>query len=100
MPALARSGLNRMRTHASRRLAENLRPHELYMKLTSLEIERARRITERDATLSRLGIINDRIDDLEQQKEDVLEKIDAINCSEVVGAAPAVKSAGRSHLSY
>ncbi|HBJ35695.1 MAG TPA: hypothetical protein DDZ51_13310 [Planctomycetaceae bacterium] len=89
-----------MRTHASRRLAENLRPHELYMKLTSLEIERARRITERDATLGRLSIINDRIEDLERQKEDVLEKIDAINSSEVIAAAPSVKSARRNHLSY
>lgn len=100
MPIVVRSGLSRMRTHVSRRLAENLRPHELYMKLTSLEIERARRITERDAAQGRLNILNDRIDDLERQKDTVLKKIDEINQRDDGAVVTAIKSTGRGHLEY
>lgn len=100
MPIVVRSGLSRMRTHVSRRLAENLRPHELYMKLTSLEIERARRITERDAAQGRLNILNDRIDDLERQKDTVLKKIDEINRRDDGAVVTSIKSTGRGHLEY
>ena len=99
MAILNRSGLNRMRTHTSRRLAENLRPHELYMKLTSLEIERARRITERDATVGRLNMINNRIDDLEGQRDAVLAKIDGLNDVESC-ATPSTKMSSKGHLQY
>jgi hypothetical protein len=70
------------------------------MKLTSLEIERARRVTERDATVGRLNILNDRISDLERQKEAVLEKIEDLNRIDESASMPVAKAAGRGHLQY
>jgi len=100
MPIINRSGLNRMRTHTSRRLSENLRPHELYMKLTSLEIERARRITERDATVGRLAVVNERIDDLERQRDIVLSKIETLKDRESSAPTASIKMSTKGHLQY
>lgn len=56
-----RQGLQSIRTQTSRRATATLKKHELYMKLTSLEIERARRTTERDALVQRLRMLEERI---------------------------------------
>lgn len=73
-----RHGLDRMRTHINRRMSANQQPHELYMKLTSLEIERSRRDTERDAVEKRLEIIDSRIRDIQAEQELVQAKLTQI----------------------
>lgn len=63
-----RPSLANMRTHTTRKSSAALQRHELYMKLTSLEIERSRRATERDATLERVAMIEQRIAAIEAEQ--------------------------------
>jgi hypothetical protein len=56
-----RPSLANVRTHTTRKSSAALKKHELYMKLTSLEIERSRRETERNATVGRVAIIDQRL---------------------------------------
>lgn len=74
-----RAGVGRIRTHTNRRMTEQHRPHELYMRLTSLEIERTRRIAEREMTQSRLLVVNDRIAEIEQERDSLLARLDTLS---------------------
>jgi phosphopantetheine adenylyltransferase len=72
-----RRGLSSMRTHISRRMTSARQPHELYMKLTSLEIERSRRLTEKEAIERRLRSLSERLRDIEEEQEQMLRLLDA-----------------------
>lgn len=56
-----RPSLANVRTLTTRKSSAALQKHELYMKLTSLEIERSRRETERKATVERVAIVDQRL---------------------------------------
>jgi hypothetical protein len=73
-----------MRTHTTRKSSAALQRHELYMKLTSLEIERSRRATERQATLERVAMIEQRIASIETEQalvRSLLEKAGFVESS-------------------
>jgi len=66
-----RASMANVRTHTTRRSSAALPRHELYMKLTALEIERSRRATEREATAKRLGQIDQRIASIETEQGEI-----------------------------
>jgi hypothetical protein len=66
-----RRGLENLRTQSSKRGLANLSSPELYIKLTALEMERARRITERDSLAKRVIDLDRRIAEIDQEKETV-----------------------------
>ena len=66
-----RRGLSTMRTHINRRLPVSRQPHEIYMKLTALEIERSRRVTERDAMNRRIQLLEERLKEIEVEQADL-----------------------------
>lgn len=66
-----RRGLSTMRTHINRRMSASRRPHEIYMKLTSLEIERSRRITEREAMEKRMAVLEERLADIAAEQAEL-----------------------------
>jgi predicted nucleic acid-binding Zn-ribbon protein len=64
-----RRGLRNLSTRASRRATVSLSGPELYLKLTSLEIERSRLTSEQDALLERIKKISERIHSVEKEQE-------------------------------
>lgn len=68
-----RRGLSTMRTHINRRLPVSRQPHEIYMKLTALEIERSRRMTERDAMNRRIRLLEERLTEIEVEQAELNE---------------------------
>lgn len=95
-----RSGLDRIRTHVNRRMSAGQQTHELYMKLTSLEIERTRRMTERDATAKRLQTIDDRIANIETEQDAVKTKLNLVPGAERPKSAIQSKSVQNGQLRY
>lgn len=63
-----RSGLSSIRTHTNRKSSRNTPRHELLMQLTTLEIEMARRSTERSASIKRLAAIDQRLADIVEEQ--------------------------------
>jgi len=72
--SLSRS-LQNVRTLSTRSSHAALRPHELYLRLSSLEIERTRRATERRAALDRLGLIESRLSDIESEQDEIWQAL-------------------------
>ncbi|MCU0714608.1 MAG: hypothetical protein MUD03_00610 [Pirellula sp.] len=69
---------NRIRTHGTRHLNENQERHELYMRLTILEIERNRRESEKRSLIDRLSAIDQRLESVQAEQtlvEQLLEKL-------------------------
>lgn len=66
-----RRGLSTMRTHISRRMSASRQPHEIYMKLTALEIERSRRNTERAAMENRMKMLDERLGDIANEQAEL-----------------------------
>lgn len=74
-PRIDRRGLQVLRTNTSRKAIPTQKKHELYLKLTTLEMEKARRITERDAILKRLAMIEERLQTVTSEQLELLEII-------------------------
>ncbi len=70
-----RRGLQIIRTHTTKRSNFTLKRHELYIKLTSLEMEKARRESERNGLLQRLKIIDERLSTLVSEQQQVKQAI-------------------------
>lgn len=77
-PTNRRRSITNVRTHSTRRTSPALAKHELYMKLTSLEIERSRRDTERRATNQRLEMIDERLREIEAEQQQIRDLLDEI----------------------
>lgn len=71
-----RPSMSNVRTHTTRRTTSALARHELYMKLTALEIERSRRATEHDAMSKRLQQIGQRIVDIETEQKEIQQLLE------------------------
>jgi len=71
-----RLSLANVRTHTTRRTSPALAKHEMYMKLTSLEIERSRRSTERKATMDRVEMIDQRLREIETEQAEIRRLLD------------------------
>jgi hypothetical protein len=81
-------------------MSDNQQPHELYMKLTSLEIERSRRATERDATKKRLQVIDDRIGEIETEQKEIKAKLKVLDGGSPPVQTPQRNSVQNSQLHY
>lgn len=65
-----------MRTQSSRKATSHLTSPELYIRLTSLEMERARRVIERDRLLGRIRILDERIAKIAEEQTDLKTRVD------------------------
>ncbi len=70
-----RRGLQIIRTHTTKRGNAALKRHELYIKLTALEMEKSRRETERQGLVSRLQILDERLAAVIAEQHQVREAI-------------------------
>jgi len=68
-------GLQSLRTHTTRRALPSQKKHELYLKLTTLEMENARRVIERDALVKRLALLDERLVSIASEQAALLEII-------------------------
>lgn len=75
-PPSPRRGLQIMRTQSTRKATNNLSSPELYIRLTSLEMERARRAMERDRLLERVRILEGRIVKIVEEQAEMRARID------------------------
>lgn len=88
MNLTSRRGLSTMRTHTNRRMQVSQQPHEIYMKLTALEIERSRRATEREAMNHRIKLLDERLADIEAEQAELNSALD--RCGDKSGQQSAL----------
>ena len=65
-------GLNQIRTLSGRADQLSL-PYRSYMQISCLEMERARRNTERKSASQRIALIDARIEEIDKTKQDLLQ---------------------------
>ena len=75
--SMPRKGLHNMQTRASRKAVASLQTPELYLKLTSLEIERSRRANELENLMERVSKLQNRIRTIEGEQEELQIRIAA-----------------------
>jgi chromosome segregation ATPase len=73
---MPRRGLHSMQTRASRKAVASLQTPELYLKLTSLEIERSRRANELEYLMERLNNLQNRIRTIVEEQDELQSRID------------------------
>ncbi len=71
-----RRGLQSLRTQATRKATNHLSSPEIYIRLTALEMERARRIMERDRLLERVRILDQRIAQISLEQAEMRYRVD------------------------
>ncbi len=74
-----RRGLQILRTHTTKKAVPSLKKHELYLKLTTLEMERARRLVERDSLIRRLELINERLASVTREQAELNSVLEGNN---------------------
>ncbi len=90
-----RRGLQTVRTQSTRKANANLSGPELYIRLTSLEMERTRRVTERDRLLERVRILDQRIHEINDEQHNFRARIDRANAqNQLLAEDPASGSSG------
>ena len=67
-------GLNQIRTLSGRADQLSL-PYRSYMQISCLEMERARRNTERKSASQRIALIDARIEEIDKTKQDLLQAV-------------------------
>ena len=72
-----RRGLHSMRTRASRKAVASQTTPELYLKLTSLEIERSRRAHELENLMERASRLSARIQSIVDEQQELQRRIAA-----------------------
>ena len=70
--AIPARGLNQIRTLSGRADQLSL-PYRSYMQISCLEMERARRNTERKAAGQRIALIDVRIEEIDKAKQELLQ---------------------------
>ncbi|GEM_PF-921712 len=70
-------GMQDIRTHASKASAARFQPHEAYMRLTCLEMEKARRSKEKESAVRRVRQIEARFKEIEDEKKQLLNALAA-----------------------
>ena len=71
IPKRSRKGLQSIMTHADRSIRA-IRPHRAFMRVSAIELEKARRQTERIALVQRMREIDQRCRDLDSEKNQLL----------------------------
>jgi hypothetical protein len=72
--AIPTKGLNNIRT-LSGRVDQVSLPYRSYMQITCLEMEKARRNMERKSASQRISLIDARLDQIEQSKQEMLQAV-------------------------
>lgn len=54
-------------------------PHKAFMKISCLEMERAHRVRERESARLRIKAINDRLSEIDREKNVLLDRINIAN---------------------
>ena len=75
--SMPRRGLHNMQTRASRKVVASQQTPELYLKLTSLEIERSRRANELENLMERVNKLQNRIRTIVGEQEELQIRIAA-----------------------
>lgn len=86
-------GLQSLRTHTTRRALPSQKKHELYLKLTTLEMEIARRVIERDALVKRLTMLDERLGNIASEQTALLETLNAVAVEK--SAIPTTRNPGK-----
>ena len=71
-------GLSDIRTYSGR-TAQTFHPYKAYMRITCLEMEKARRGEEKYSAIHRVNIIEDRLKDIDVETEALLRSIGVID---------------------
>jgi len=79
---LNRRGLQTLRTHTTRRALPSQKKHELYLKMTTLEMEKARRVIERDALVKRLDMLDERLNSIASEQSEMLATLNGVASAE------------------
>ena len=74
--AIPSRGLNQIRTLSGRTDQLSV-PYRSYMQISCLEMERARRNTERKAASQRIALIDARIEEIDKAKQELLQAVAA-----------------------
>lgn len=74
--AIPTKGINNIRT-LSGRVDQRSLPYRSYMQITCLEMEKARRNMERKSASQRIALIDARLDQIEQAKQEMLQALAA-----------------------
>ena len=74
--AIPAKGLNQLRT-LSGRVDQLSLPYRSYMQITCLEMERARRNMERKSASRRIALIDARLEEIDQAKQDLFQAVAA-----------------------
>ncbi len=67
-----------IKTHAGSG-GQTFYPHKAFMKISCLEMERAHRVKERESARLRIQAINDRLNEIEMEKNMLLDRINIAN---------------------
>jgi hypothetical protein len=71
-----RKSVKDIKTHAGT-VRKTFLPHEAYMRISTLEMERVHRLREMESAQKRMKVIADRIKELEREKNALLNQIRA-----------------------
>lgn len=90
-----------IKTHAGS-VGQTFYPHKAFMKISCLEMERAHRIKERESAQLRIKAINDRLNEIDMEKNTLLDRINIANTMQAsakahteLDNAPDKKTTGR-----
>ena len=73
--ASPRRGLHNMRTRTTRKATASQTSPELYLKLTSLEIERSRRVNELSNLMERMQTLSERIQSIADEQAELRQRL-------------------------
>jgi hypothetical protein len=78
--AIPQRGLREIRTNAGKQ-DQTYQPYRAYMQITCLEMEKARRHSERKTSVQRMNSLDARLREIEAEKEILLRKLGQQNAA-------------------
>jgi len=97
---LNRRGLQTLRTHTTRRALPTQKKHELYLKLTTLEMEKARRVIERESLAKRIAILDARLVEVATEQMELLARLSADAAAKPPSAMVLAEKPGAFPIQY
>ena len=70
--------LKDIKTHAGS-VGQTFHPHKAFMKISCLEMERAHRIKEKESARLRIQAINNRLNEIDMEKNILLDRVNIAN---------------------
>jgi len=101
--SIPRRGLQNMQTRASRKVAASLQSPELYIKLTSLEIERSRRAVELASVVERVKKLSERIQSIANEQDALKARIanqQQVGQQQVLSTLPSAPDPSRTRFGF